>query len=69
MSSNPPAENTKTRLAAGRAADRVLRTRQGGGAGPRSVFCEGAATPEAKAGHRNPPSENTKTRLAAGFCV
>ena len=22
--------------------------------GPRSVFCEGAATPEAKAGHRNP---------------
>ena len=22
--------------------------------GPRSVFCKGAATPEAKAGHRNP---------------
>ena len=37
--------------------------------GPRSVFCEGAATPEAKAGDRNPHSENTKTRLAAGFCV
>ena len=27
--------------------------------GPRSVFCEGATTPEAKAGHRNPEQRST----------
>ena len=29
--------------------------------GQRSVFCEGAATPEAKTGHRNPEQRS-------GFC-
>ena len=30
--------------------------------GQRSVFCEGAATPEAKAGHRNPGDSITTMR-------
>ena len=37
--------------------------------GQRSVFCEGAATPEAKAGHRNPggfDNNNAGAGLAAG---
>ena len=34
--------------------------------GQRSAFCEGAATPEAKAGHRNPGDLDTNN-AGAGF--
>ena len=46
---------TKQRAAAGCAAEALPAADTAEAEqGPRSVFCEGAAAPEAKAGHRNP---------------
>ena len=70
MSSNPPSENTKTRLAAGRAADRVLRTRQGGGAGAAVCLLRGRGDARSKCRAPQPVYRKHKNPPGSGFlCI
>ena len=70
MSSNPPTENTKTRLAAGRAADRVLRTRQGGGTGAAVCLLRGRGDARSKSRAPQPVYRKHKNPPGSGFlCI
>ena len=70
MSSNPSTENTKTRLAAGRAADRVLRTRQGGGAGAAVCYFQAPHLARRKYRAPQPVYRKHKNPPGSGFlCI